>query len=166
MWKTVRSYTRKFKKVNGFSTPIGGLQWEAPPDEKRAIRKLIVFLEDRTTLYAGEHARLSDPIASLGIARREITETLGLVEQGSPAEPHLRQMRQVLKCSQSHLTKILRQGEPNLQRERQDSAEFQLGLAEMRGALGANLAALASIYDLEVESCLATLFSDDDGEEW
>jgi hypothetical protein len=39
------------KRLTGISTPIGGISWTPPVDERDVAKKLLVFLEDRRALF-------------------------------------------------------------------------------------------------------------------
>lgn len=39
-----------FRRVKGFSTPLGGLDWETPVPQREVAQKVIVYLEDRRVL--------------------------------------------------------------------------------------------------------------------
>ena len=39
------------KRLTGISTPIGGISWTPPIDERNVAKQLLVFLEDRHALY-------------------------------------------------------------------------------------------------------------------
>ena len=39
------------KRLTGISTPIGGISWTPPIDEREVAKQLLVHLEDRRALY-------------------------------------------------------------------------------------------------------------------
>lgn len=157
MWKGIRDFMAPIKKITGFSTPFGGVSWQAQTSEREAIRELVVFLEERTTLYPNERPKLSNSFESLAKTREKLTETITAVGEGSRSEPYLRQMRLIVTNFLQHQAKF-----PNPEgQDPAQSPELREGFAEMRGALGANVQVLVSIYDLDVESCLAALFTDE-----
>jgi len=142
-----------FGKLTGVSTPVGGVSWNADDPERDAVRALIVYLEERTTLYADERPKLSNALKSLSDTRTKLTETISAVPEKSPAVKPLRRMRQAI-------TNFLQNAhEAGADADDPDLESHAEELAELRGALGSNLADIVQIYKFEdVESCLAGLF--------
>ena len=50
-----KSHKIRFKEIirrlTGFSTPFFGISWQPPESERKTIRKLFNFLEDRRVLF-------------------------------------------------------------------------------------------------------------------
>ncbi len=85
-----------FGRVTGVTTPVGGVSWAAGDPEREAVRGLIVYLEERTTLYPDERPKLSNALTSLSETRTKLTDTLPKVAEKSPAVAPLRLMRQAI----------------------------------------------------------------------
>lgn len=142
-----------FRNLTGVSTPVGGVSWNAADPERDAVRALIVYLEARTTLYPDERPKLSNALKSLSDTRERLTETIAKVPEKSPAVAPLRRMRQAITNFLQNAQEAAHGSEdPDTETKREE-------LAELRGALGAQLATIVEIYDFDdVESCLAALF--------
>ena len=65
------------KRLTGISTPIGGLSWTPPVDERDVAKQLLVFLEDRRALYMPYNLEVSPYVVdSVLEIRQRLTEDL------------------------------------------------------------------------------------------
>jgi hypothetical protein len=150
------------RRLTGFSLPILGVQWTPPPDEREIIRKLIAELEDRRVLYVPHHLEVADHVTSSVMQLREaLTKTLQALPETSSAAGSVRAMRAACR-------KFLQEPRPefsNLVRHRYDRRDqheeggpsFFVALGELRASCGAHIAALAYLYELDVEVELASI---------
>jgi phosphoribosylformylglycinamidine (FGAM) synthase PurS component len=166
------SFKELIRAITGFSTPVFGISWNAPEGERKKIRRLIVYLEDRRALSSDHTLRHDAVIGASGSSsiqhyiqsvleiRQNISVTLQDLDENSKAVPHLRNMRAI--CRKLLSNPII-----------QHASEFQQQdylpiLGEFRGAFGYFLAQLCVMYGIDVEDTMAPLLpvsdSDDDFE--
>lgn len=91
-------------RLTGVSIPLGGLQWNPKPDDREAIRKLVVFLEDRRVLHIDETGDLAHKSAhhlvypewvmqSILETRQRVTNTLEELDFDATPKAILEEMR-------------------------------------------------------------------------
>lgn len=153
------------RRITGVSTPVGGVSWSPTPSERDALRKLVVFLEDRRALFDPYDVEATAMVEhSVQGIRAELTRVLQTIGENSRAGEPLRMMR---SASQRYLTKASSfrdepywhqpprfHGRSGLDDEDDD---FILALGELRGAFGVSLEQIASSYDIEVHGELGGL---------
>ncbi|UCI24126.1 DUF6650 family protein [Mesorhizobium sp. B2-8-5] len=84
------------RKVTGFSTPLGGIQWSDPGlGESEIVRRFLMFLEDRRVLYnpfdMETEAEVGHPIHQI---REEGTKTIQALSADAFAVVPLRAIRE------------------------------------------------------------------------
>lgn len=131
----------KFKKVarslTGFSTPVFGVSWNPPADERETVRQFIVFLEDRRVLFNPYDIEMPEYVdRSIIEIRQHLTELLGTLDENSKACEHIRAMRAACrkfldKTTKTHLTPRFFRGE---------NMEFFSALGELRAIFGVHTA--------------------------
>src|SRR5260370_41902264 len=81
-------------KITGFTTPIFGVSWEPPNNEREIAKSVVTFLEDRRLLF--NRTELEDPhhcISSVIEIRYFLTEKLNDLDQNCELAKNLRTMR-------------------------------------------------------------------------
>jgi hypothetical protein len=72
------------KRLTGISTPIGGLSWSRPVDERDVAKKLLVFLEDRRSLFMPYNREVGIYVAeSMLEIRQRLTKDMEKVSRSS-----------------------------------------------------------------------------------
>jgi hypothetical protein len=139
-------------RLTGISTPFGGLNWEAPPDERVIARKLFVFLADRRVLYHPYEMEIGPHvIQSVLEIRGRITSDLENISDNSP-------LRQSLKAMQAACRHFLDENQkPNLSYGWHHEARIHSTLGELRALFGIHIAQIAYGYNLEVEDPLSSI---------
>lgn len=132
-------------RLTGVSLPIFGISWNPPETERKVVRDLLVFLEDRRSLYndfAFEmESHVEDSILQI---RSELTKAIQRLPEQSEAASSLRSMRAA--CREFLTTTghkyYLHFG-------------FMTALGRLRGIFGIHIAHLAIKYGLDVDGDLA-----------
>src|SRR5579884_2284651 len=132
-------------RLTGFSTPLGGLSWEASELEVSAAPRIIVFLEDRRVLYAPDELEVpSHCVHSVLDIRRFLSTELGKIDAHSEFAASLRAMRAACR---KFLERVGVDGRDIVlyanHRGHFASWTFYSALGEMRGTFGVHLARIA-----------------------
>jgi hypothetical protein len=152
---------RQFKKVaeslTGFSTPVFGISWNPTESDRDIVRKLITFLEDRRALYNPYDIEMPEYVArSIIEIRKELTDTINIIDDNADITPHLRAMRAACR-------KYL-DGMGGQSRQRYSYRDFDVfsSLGELRATMGIHIAQLVVKYGVDVEEELASIFPVED----
>jgi hypothetical protein len=82
------------RRITGFSSPVFGLNWQVPQDDRATVRRLLIFLEDRRALFDLYDREVQEAVtASVQVIRREITTTLQALNEGAEASMWLQGMQ-------------------------------------------------------------------------
>ena len=151
-------------RLNGISTPFGGVSWTPPVADVAVARSVLVYLEDRRVLYnpywveSPEHAA-----SSIDGIRGFLTTQLTAGGIGDDLAATLRAMRAACRKffdnAEIELTELqYRTG------GRVDNVYFDNALGELRAVFGIHVAQLAARYGLDVPESLVVILpvSDDD----
>jgi Family of unknown function (DUF6650) len=138
----------KFKelaaRLNGVQIPVFGVSWTPPEPERKVIREVLTFLEDRRALYNDfAHEIDHEVVQSVMEIRRVLTDAIARLSEGAPAIPALRAMRAACR-------EYLDQARDFLHR-----FDFMVKLGRLRTLFGLQVAYLAIEYGLDVEHELA-----------
>lgn len=153
-------YARRMKfqeiaaRMNGLSTPIGGVSWQPPVPDVTKARQIIAFLEDRRVLYNPYEFEFEDRcIESVIRIRSFLTDQL---IDGPPGA----ELAAIVRAMRAACRKFL---EPLEGRPREFGYSppmdyrFNQALGELRASFGYLLGALAAKYGLDVEDELASI---------
>jgi hypothetical protein len=122
-----------------------GAQWEYREGDREILRRLFVSLDDRLVLSAPFDAENpTHVVASIQEIRRELTETLKRLPEGSSAVEAVRDMR--AECAK--FVHVYAAAAPGW---------FWLGLGELRATFGWQLSVLSARYDLHVNEPLSSI---------
>ena len=148
------SFKRIARSLTGFSTPIFGVSWNPPKNEREVIRKLIIFLEDRRVLFNPYNLEFFDPvIESVLEIRKNLTRVLENLDEDSKAVPSIRAMR-------ASCRKFLDQ--VGGRRDRFRDIGLFVNLGELRGVFGNHIAILCTMYGINVEGDLSDILPVED----
>jgi hypothetical protein len=82
------------QRLTGVQIPIFGISWTAPEPERKVVRGVLAFLEDRRALYNDYAFEIEREVSeSVLEIRRELTTAIKTLPEASPAAPALRAMR-------------------------------------------------------------------------
>jgi hypothetical protein len=138
-------------RLTGISTPIGGISWIPPADERDKAKRLLTFLEDRRALYHPYNMEVGDYVVqSILEIRERLTSDLEDVNKSSFLGETLTAMRATCR---KFLDKVQR---PSRKRYWL-GPDFIDALGQLRAIFGVHVARLACAYDLEVEKDLASI---------
>lgn len=151
-------------RLNGISTPIGGVSWNPPSLEIESARRVIAFLEDRRVLYNQSEVEMPDHcVQSVIEIRRHLTGELGRLDAMGELAPHLRVMRAACR---KFLDGLPQRADRWSWRDPGHYAgwTFLTALGELRGSFGMQIAAVAAAYKLDIEEPLASILPAEDVE--
>ena len=82
------------KRLTGISTPIGGISWNPPVDERDIAKQLLVFLEDRRVLFMPYDMEVEPYVMdSIIEIRQRLTKALELISRSSVLGESIAAMR-------------------------------------------------------------------------
>lgn len=148
-------------RLSGFSTPVFGVSWNPPVDEREIVRRLLTALEDRRVLFIPMILEIPEQVTRSVLELREVlTGALQELPEDSPANGSIRAMRAACRKFLEDPRPEFRNVHPRHMYDRDAEGvgpEFFVALGELRAVFGAHIAALACSYGLEVEDSLATV---------
>lgn len=152
------------RRITGFSTPIFGVSWQAPPDDRVAVRRLIIFLEDRRALFNLYDREVEEAVRlSVEMIRQEITRTMQEVSEGAKALPWLRGMQAACHQFLDDCQDSTRQEDLDellflpSHRPMNASPTFYTALGALRASVGLHIAHLCALYGIDVEGNLTQI---------
>ena len=138
------------KRLTGISTPIGGVSWTPPVDERDVAKRLLVFLEDRRALFMPYDMEVGHyVIDSIQEIRRRLTDDLEQISRSSVLGESVSAMR--ASC-RKFLTDT--QGDSKRMRHWHMEGLIWNALGELRAICGLHIARIACAYDLPIEEQL------------
>lgn len=134
-------------RITGFSISFLGASWNPPASERKIVKDVLVFLEDRRALYSEYAFEIEAQVnASVLEIRQQLTNAIQQLPDGSNAIPHLRAMRSACR---EYLN--------STQREFPKHVAFLTNLGRLRALFGVNVAYLAVQYEIDIEGELASI---------
>jgi hypothetical protein len=134
------------QRLTGVQIPIFGVSWTAPESQRKIVRGVLAFLEDRRVLFNPYNIEIEREVSESALEiRRELTKAIQALPEDSPAAPALRAMRAACReyLDQSHRF-------PH-------HLGFMLALGQMRALFGLQIAFLAIEYGIDLEDALAQI---------
>lgn len=147
-------------RLTGISTPIFGVSWEPGQSDVEAVRRTLVFLEDRRVLYAPDEVEVPRHCVESVLRIREfLTDQLGRGGLPDDVADSLRAMRAPARkfLDATNLDHLDREAGWNGQILGSAGWRFNQALGEMRGVFGIHVARLAVGYGLDVDEPLASV---------
>ena len=150
-------------RLTGFSTPVFGASWVAPPAERQVAAALLAQLEDRRVLYNPSDAESPmHCVTSVIEIRRLLSGSLAQLENKGVLADHLRALA---TASRRFLDRVQSRDDPDYRAVNSSghwrSWEFLDALGQMRGIFGVHLAIVAARYSLEVHGGLVAILPDE-----
>jgi hypothetical protein len=140
------------RRLTGISTPIGGVSWSPPPDERDKARRLLIYLSDRRALYQPYHMEIGPyVIESVLDIRKRLTAELEDLRDDSVLRDSIRAMQAACRRFLDQT-----QGENDTKWYRFEPIILS-SLGELRGVFGIHIGRIACAYDLELENQLAAI---------
>lgn len=148
-------------RLTGISTPIGGVSWTPPVDERDKARRLLVYLGDRRALYNPFHMEIGHYVVeSVLEIRKRLTADAEDIKSDSV-------LRDSIKAMQAACRRFLDQNQqPRKLYGWPYEAQLHSTLGELRALFGIHIARIACAYDLElVEPLVGIVPPETDGVE-
>jgi hypothetical protein len=143
-------------KITGFSTPIFGVSWEPPNNDREIAKSVVNFLEDRRVLYnPNELEDTHHCISSVLEIRQFLTEKMNDLDQKCELAKNLRIMRSACRKFLDSAQKFDRG--LYVSRSNFDFWVFSSSLGEMRGVFGICLSQILLSFGLDIEKDLASI---------
>lgn len=157
-------FTEIAARLNGISTPFGGISWVPPVVDVEVARSVIVFLEPRRVLFGTFSNEVPDQcVLSVLEIRNELTRVL---QQGGIAEELGGPVRLMRGYCNRFLTRV-EATEASVPKEERDRLLFRHihwamhdywfgeALGELRAGIGLQAGIIAARYKIDVEDDLA-----------
>lgn len=155
-------------RLTGISTPIFGVSWTPAQADVDAVRRTLVFLEDRRVPYAPDEVEVPQHCVDSALRIREfLTDQLGLGGVPNDVAGSLRAMRAAARkfLDATDVEQLDREAGWSGQILGSAGWRFNQALGEMRGVFGIHVARLAVAYGLDVDEPLASVLPLDPDED-
>ena len=137
-------------RLTGISIPVFGVSWQPPAPERKIVRNLLIFLEDRRALYTPFAFEMEHQVtASVFEIRTVLKDAIQNLPESSEAIPRIRAMR--VACRE-YLDKS-----NDLNNFDWRHQGFLAHLGRLRTIFGHHIAQLAVIYGIDIEGELAKI---------
>jgi len=151
------SFNAIASRITGLNTPIFGINWTPPPDEREQVRSLLTFLEDRRSLYYPEDSEYFPWVTeSILEIRKELTNSLRTAPKGSKMVAPMRAMRAACRKFLDHSPV-----KPHRTYGMRD-INVWTALGELRGVFGVHIASLCVSYGIDPSDELAMMLPIED----
>jgi hypothetical protein len=156
-------------RINGISTPFGGVSWVPPVPDVEVAFKVITFVEARRVLFSTYSDEVpSECVRSVIEIRNFLTETIGQGHIGDKLEEPLRAARRycnrfLTRVGSTEASVPLGDRDRHLFNDGQwHMRDYYFGeaLGELRAGVCLQVAVIAVTYDLDVEDDLANVLPD------
>jgi hypothetical protein len=139
-------------RLTGIPTPIAGMSWKPPVDERDKAQRLLVYLAGQRALhYPYDREIGSFVVESILEIRERITPDIEDLSVDSI-------LRQILRGMRAACRKFLDENQsPSAGYGRPYEVQLYCTLGELRALLGIHIARMACAYDLEVDACLGDI---------
>ena len=141
------SFSEIASRITGFSTPVFGISWNPPESERKIVKDVIVFLEDRRALYNPFVYELEHEVAQSVIEiRKVLTDAIQRLPEDSQALFALKAMRTACR---EYLDSARRAYGPEF--------AFMVHLGRLRTIFGYHISHLAVNYGIDIEGELTSI---------
>lgn len=139
-------------RLTGISTPIGGISWKPPVDERDKAQSLLLYLADQRALHYPYDKQIGSFVVQSILDTRE--RLTGDIEDLSVDST----LRQILRGMQAACRKFLDENQsPSAGYGWPYEAQLYCTLGELRALFGIHIARIACAYDLEVDARLGEI---------
>lgn len=136
-------------RLTGIPTPVAGMDWKPPVEERDKGRRLLSSLADQRAL----HYPYDKEIGSFVV--QSILDILARITRDKEALSEGSILRCILGGMQAACRKFLDENQsPSAGYGWPYEAQLHCTLGELRALLGIHIARIACAYDLEVDACL------------
>ena len=139
-------------RITGISIPIFGVSWNPPESERKIVREIFVFLEDRRALYNDFAHEIDGEVAeSVLEIRRQLTDALKRLPEESKAVPCFKAVRAACReyLDSAH------------SRSFSGPFSFMTELGRLRAMIGVQVAYLAVKYGIDIDGDLLRVIPPD-----
>ena len=144
--KKLLKFAEIAKRLNGVQIPIFGVQWVPPEPERKIVREVITFLEDRRVLFNPCAWEMPEEVIESVLRMREVlTDAIARLDDASKATPAMQAMR--MACRE-YLDRS---------RDHYGRHDMSTDLGRLRALFGLQIAFLAIEYGIDLEDDLATI---------
>jgi hypothetical protein len=158
--KKLLKYQELASRINGVQAFNVGIQWVPPEPERKIVRDVLTFFEDRRMLFNPCAWELPDEVTQSALRIREVlTEAIQRLGEDSKAAPAMRAMRAACR---EYLDRS---------RQRYGHHDLSIDLGRLRALFGVQITFLAFTYQIDLEEDLASIIPPefanvlDDGDE-
>jgi len=139
-------------RLTGILTPIGGISWKPPADERDKARRLLVYLAgQRAFHYPYDREIGSFIVQSIMDTNEQLTRDIEALSMDSL-------LRKILRAMQAACRKFLDENQsPSAGYGGPYQAQLYCTLGELRALFGIHITRIAFAYDLEVDVCLGDI---------
>ncbi|MER6448441.1 DUF6650 family protein [Streptomyces venezuelae] len=153
------------RRIKGFSTPLGGVDWELPLPQRAVAEKVLVYLEDRRVLRMSrlEHSvdEAGHCVASVLRIRETLTQILMEPDTGDELAENLKAMRAACR----RFLDTVGTDHGGYVHGRREGVVFGAALGELRAVFGIQLAVIAARYKLDLSGDLVSILPAEDTDE-
>ncbi|MFE1551413.1 DUF6650 family protein [Streptomyces sp. NPDC058718] len=154
------------RRIKGFSTPFGGLDWEVPVPQRELVARLLVYLEDRRvlTMRRAVLEAVEVPqhcVASVFQIRETLTQFLMDPDTGDELAEQLKTLRAACR---RFLNEVGPDHSWSPDASAWQAARFGNALGEFRALFGIQLAVIAAQHKLELPDELRSILPAEDAE--
>ncbi|GLI95744.1 DUF6650 family protein [Methylocystis echinoides] len=150
-------------KLKGMSLLGIGASFDVSNSDRDTVRGLLTFLEDRRALYSDFHLEAPEQVnQSVHDIRKKCTEALTSISEHSDAQETIRAIRAACRNFLEQHQGNFKNLAPSQFGGSTNHAGFFTALGVLRANIGAQVAALAIDYDIEIEPGLAAILPPDD----
>ncbi len=142
----VYKFSELISRINGLSIPVFGVSWQPPEPERKIIRSILIFLEDRRALYNPYVFEMEPQVAQFVMEiRTALTDALQRLQESSKATPNVRAMRAACREYLDDSQNNSRHG------------GFLVDLGRLRTIFGYQIAQLSVMYGIDIKGELAKI---------
>jgi hypothetical protein len=154
------------RRITGFSTPFGGLDWEASVPQQEVAQRLLVYLEDRRVLTTPRPVIEAVEVPQHCVASvLQIRETLTQFLMDPDTGDELAQQMKTLRAAcRRFLDEVGPDHSSSSAMNAWAAARFGNALGELRTLFGIQLALIAAQHKLELPDELRHIIPVEDGE--